>query len=128
MMRAAASSSARCENALGELAEVPARVGVELLRVEAERRRLAQQPLHEIAGALELTDGGERRDEPNEQIRNVPSVALEAVAGLVGAVAQHESLLGRLVGDASTRVRAPPAGRKPNTLASSADAPRASVS
>src|SRR6185295_5049502 len=49
---------------LREVAEVPAGLSVELLGVEAERGRNPKQLLHEVAGALELADDRERRDEP----------------------------------------------------------------
>ena len=43
----------------------------------------------------------------NEQIRNVPSSPLQPVVGLLDAVAEHESVLGQLVGDREHRVADP---------------------
>ena len=74
MIRAAASISARCENACGKLPEVAAGVGVELLGVEAERRGHAQQPLHQVAGPLRSPTIASAETSQNEQIRNVPSL------------------------------------------------------
>ena len=84
MIRAAASISARCENACGKLPEVAAGVGVELLGVEAERRRDAQQPLHQVAGALQLADDRQRGDEPERADQERALLARQAVVGLVG--------------------------------------------
>src|SRR5215208_2970596 len=44
---------------LREVAQMPAGRGVELLRVEPERRGDPQQTLHQVARALELTDHGQ---------------------------------------------------------------------
>src|ERR1700733_9417009 len=49
---------------LGEVAQVTAALDVELLGVEPERRRHVDQPRHQVAGALDLADDRERRDEP----------------------------------------------------------------
>ena len=84
---------------LREVAQVVARVDVELLGVEAERRPDAQQALHQVAGALGLADDGEGGDEPERADQERALLAGQAVVGLVGAVAQHEPLLGQLVGD-----------------------------
>ena len=54
---------------LREVAEVPARVGVELLRIEAERRSDPQEPLHQVAGLLQLADDREGGDEPERADR-----------------------------------------------------------
>ena len=59
---------------LREVAEVPARVGVELLRIEAERRGHAQEPLHQVTRALQLADDASAETSQKEQIRNVPSL------------------------------------------------------
>ena len=99
MIRAAASIRARCENACGKLPEVAAGVGVELLGVEAERRRDAQQALHQVARALELADDRQRGDEPERADQERALLARQAVVGLARAVAQDEAVLGQLVGD-----------------------------
>src|SRR4051812_16878965 len=56
----------QCEvrEGLREVAQMAAGAGVELLCVEAERRRGAEQPLHQVARALVLSDDGQRRHEP----------------------------------------------------------------
>ena len=99
MIRPPASSSARCENAWGKLPEVPAGVDVELLGVEPQRRGNLHQLLHQVAGALRLADDRERRDQPERADHERPLLAGQAVVGLVGAVAQHEPVLGQLIGD-----------------------------
>ena len=72
---------------LGKVAQVSAGFGVELFRVEAQRRRDPKQPFHQVASALELTDGGEPRDEPERADEERPFLARKAVVGLVGLVA-----------------------------------------
>ena len=84
---------------LREVAEVAAGVGVELLGVEPERRRDPQQPLHQVARLLQLADDRERGDEPERADEERALLAREAVVGLVGAVAEHEAVLGQLLGD-----------------------------
>ena len=115
---------------LREVAEVPAGVGVELLGVEPERRGDPQQPLHQVARPLQLADDRERRDEPERADQERALLAREAVVGLVGAVAQHEAVLGQVVGDRVTvaRRRSSSPGRKPKIAASSIEASSASVS
>src|SRR3954464_12092504 len=49
---------------LREVAEVPARPRVDLLRVEVQRRRVAEQLLAQVAGHLRLADLAQRRHEP----------------------------------------------------------------
>src|SRR4029079_1219655 len=49
---------------LREVAQVPARRGVELLGVKAERRRDSEQALHQVARSLQLADDRERGHEP----------------------------------------------------------------
>ncbi len=104
---------------LGEVAEVPAGGGVELLGVQPQRRGDAQQPFHQVAGALLLADDRQRRDEPEGADQEAALLAGHAVVGLVGAVAQHEAVLGQLVGDrqharrAGARRRAPGSRRSP---------------
>ena len=99
MIRAAASISARCENACGKLPRCRAGLGVELLGVEPERRGDPQQPLHQVARPLLLADDRQRGDEPERADEERPLLAGQAVVGLVGAVAQDEPVLGQLVGD-----------------------------
>src|SRR5206468_2583189 len=48
---------------LREVAQMPARLGVELLGVEAERRGDPEQPLHQIARHLQLAHDRKRGDE-----------------------------------------------------------------
>ena len=74
-------------------------VRVELLRVEAERRRDPEQLVHQVARVLELADDRERRDEPERADQERALLPGEAVVGLVGAVAEHEAVLGQLLGD-----------------------------
>ena len=99
MIRPAASINARCENACGKVAEVPAGLGVELLRVEAERRCHSEQLLHQVACLLQLPHDGERGDQPERADQERPLLAREPVVGLVRLVAEHEAVLGQLLGD-----------------------------
>jgi len=48
MILPAASIKARCENAWGEVAEVTARVGVEFLGEQPERRGDPEELLHQV--------------------------------------------------------------------------------
>ena len=84
---------------LREVAEVPAGARVELLGVEAERRRDAQQALHQVAGALQLADDRQRGDEPEGADQEAALLARQAVVGLVGLVAKDEAVLGQVVRD-----------------------------
>ncbi len=114
---------------LREVAEVPARVDVELLGVQPERRRDPDEPLHQVPGALHLADDGQRRDQPERADHERALLAGQPVVGLVGPVAQHEAVLGQLVGDRE-HARAQPfvvAGRKPKIAASSVEASSESV-
>ena len=49
--------------------------------------------------ALLLADDRQRRDEPERADQERALLARQAVVGLLGAVAQHEAVLGQLVGD-----------------------------
>ena len=99
MIRAAASISARCENACGKLPRWRPVLGVELLGVEPQRRGDPQQPLHQVARALLLADDRERGHEPERADQEAALLARQAVVGLAGPVAQHEAVLGQVVGD-----------------------------
>ena len=78
---------------------MPAGVGVELLGVQAQRRGHREQALHEVARALALADDGQGRDEPERADEERALLARQPVVGLAGLVAQHEAVLGELVGD-----------------------------
>ncbi len=84
---------------LREVAQVAAGARVELLRVEPQRRCDPQQPLHHVPGPLALADDRERGHEPERADQEAPLLARQAVVGLAGAVAQHEAVLGQVVGD-----------------------------
>ena len=84
---------------LREVAQVPAGAGVELLGVEAQRRGDAEQALHQVAGPLVVADDRQRRHEPERADQEAALLARQAVVGLVGAVTQHETVLGQVVGD-----------------------------
>ena len=121
----------QCEvgEGLREVAEVPAGAGVELLRVEPERRADAEEPLHQVAGALHLADDGERGHEPERADEECSFLAGEPVVGLIRVIAEDEAVLGQLVGDrlyggAEALVVA---RRNPKIAASRTEASRASV-
>ena len=99
MIRAAASSSARCGERLREVAEMPGPFDLELLRVEAEWRGDPEQALHQAPGPIHLTDDGESRDQPVRADQEGSFLARQAVVGLVGSVAEHEPVLGQLLLD-----------------------------
>ena len=91
--------SARCVNACGKLPRWRPVMRVDLLGVEAERAGVAEQPLAQRPGAVELADLAQRRDQPERADQERALLALQAVVGLLGAVAQDEAVLGQLVGD-----------------------------
>ena len=92
---------------LREVAEVAARLVVELLGEQAERAGVRQQPLAQRPGSPELADLDQRRDEPERADQEASLLAGEAVVGLLDAVAEHEPVLGQLVGDRQHRVADP---------------------
>src|SRR5215208_7197058 len=79
---------------LREVPEVPPGGCIELLRVEAERRRDAQQTLHQVASPLGLTDDRQGRHEPERTDQERPLLPGEAVVGLAGAIAEDVAILG----------------------------------
>ena len=130
MMRAAASISARWENACGKFPRWRPVLTSNSSAIEPERRRDAQEPLHEIARALLLPDDRERGHEPERADEERPLLAGEAVVGLLGPVAEDEAVLA----SARPRPRAPScagvrrhAGRKPKIAARSVEASSESV-
>ncbi len=99
MIRPAASIIARCENACGKLPRCLVPFRLVLLGIEAQRRRDVQQPFHQFDGAPALTDHSERRDEPERADEERALLAGHAIVGLVRPIAEHEPVLGQLVGD-----------------------------
>ena len=99
MIRAAASIRARCEKAWGKFPRWRPGARVELLGVEAERRGDAKQPVHQVPRALVLADDRQARDQPEGADQEAALLAGEAVVGLAGDVAEHEAVLGQVVGD-----------------------------
>ena len=83
---------------LREVPEVAAARRLDLLGVEAERAGERQQPLAQLAGAAAVADLRQRGDEPERADREAALLAREAVVGLLRAVAQHEPVVGQLVG------------------------------
>ncbi len=80
-----------------------------------ERRGDAQQPLHQVACPRTLADDRQRGDEPERADQERALLARQPVVGLVRAVAQHEAVLGQLVGDRQHAVAGPfvAAGQEP---------------
>src|SRR4051812_5097197 len=78
---------------LRKVAEVATRCGVELLGVQPQRRRNAQELLHKVAGGLWLIHDRQRRHEPERADQEAALLAGKAVVGLAGAVAQYEAVL-----------------------------------
>src|SRR4051794_12430023 len=78
---------------LRKVPEVATRRGVELLGVQPQRRRDAQELLHQVAGRLRLVHDRQRRHEPERADQEAALLAGKAVVGLAGAVAQYEAVL-----------------------------------
>ena len=74
VMRPAASTSARCENACGKFPEVPAGVDVEFLGVKVQRRRHLDQAGHQIRARCISPMIASAETSQKEQITNVPSL------------------------------------------------------
>ena len=74
MIRAAASISARWENACGKVPEVAASVGVEFLGVQAKRGGNAKQPLHQVPARCHSPTIASAETSQNEQIKKLPSL------------------------------------------------------
>ncbi len=98
-MRAAASTSARCENAWGKLPRWRAVATSNSSAYRPERGGDPQEALHQVAGPLHLAHQGQGRDEPEGADEERALLARQAVVGLLGAVAQHEAVVRQLVGD-----------------------------
>src|SRR4051812_34969351 len=90
---------------LGEVPEMAPSAAVELLRIEAERRGDAQELLHQIPSALLLADDRQRRDEPERADQEASLFPGQAVVGLPRSVAEHEAVLGQVVGDREDALR-----------------------
>ena len=99
MIRAAGLDQREVGEGLGEVPQVAAGAGVELLGVEAERGGDAEQPVHQVAGALVLADDRQTRDEPEGADQEAALLAREPVVGLAGDVPEHEAVLGEVVRD-----------------------------
>jgi hypothetical protein len=84
---------------LREVAQVPARAGVDLLRVELQRRGVAEHLLAQLPGPPRLADLLERADEPEGADGERALLALEPVVRLVRAVAQDQPVHRQLVVD-----------------------------
>src|ERR1700691_5577449 len=81
------------------VAEMAPRGRLELLPVQTEVREIGEQPLAEVLGLTPLADLRERGDQPERADQERPLRAAQAVVGLVGAIAQDETLLGQLLAD-----------------------------
>src|ERR1700728_1650518 len=88
---------------LREVAEVASAARIELLSVEVERRGVRQQLLAELAGALFLADLRERRNEPERADQERALLAVQAVVGLLGAVAEDQPMVVQLLGHREDR-------------------------
>ena len=131
MIRAAASISARWENACGKLPRWRPVSTSNSSAYSPSGEAMRSSRSMQVAGPLLLADDRQRRDEPERADEERALLAGQAVVGLVGAVAQHEAVLGQLVGDRQRRVarrRSSSPGRNPKIAASSVEASSASVS
>ena len=130
MIRAGGLHQRQVRERLREVAEVPAGRGVELLRVEAERRGDPQQPLHQVAGHLQLADDRKRRHEPEGADQERALLAREAVVGLVRSCSAGRSRPPSALPRSPARLafrRSSSPGRKPKIAASSVEASSASA-
>ena len=92
--------SARWVNACGKLPRWRPRARVDLLGVELRAGWRYESSFSHSSRARSSSPISTSADtSQNEQIVNVPSSPLEPVVGLLDAVAQHEPVLGQLVGD-----------------------------
>ena len=116
---------------LREVAQVPARVGVELLGVEPERRRDAQQPLHQVAraAAARRRSPAPRRARTSRSGTCPPCPTARRRSRRSCSAARSRARSARPGSRARSRAaarRRP--GRKPKIAASSVEASSASVS
>ena len=70
---------------------------VDLLGIEAQRAGGRQEALAEASSASQLTDLDQGRHQPERADGERTLFAVQAVIGLVGAVAEDQSVLGQLV-------------------------------
>ena len=91
---------------------MPAGTGVELLGVKTKWRGDLRKPRHQVTCALRLADDGQGRYEPERADDERALVPGQPIIGLVGAVAQDESVLGQLVGDGQHGCVQPLVGRR----------------
>src|SRR5215208_2275032 len=82
---------------LREVSDLPPALRVDLLRVQLKRAGEGQQLLAERARPLRRADLAERIHQPERADRERALLALEAVVGLLHAVAQREPVLSELV-------------------------------
>ena len=76
---------------------------VDLLGVELQRAGVGQQLLAQLAGAVELADLAQRRDQPERADGERALLPAHPIVRLFGAVAQHHAVDGQLVGDCEHR-------------------------
>ena len=84
---------------LRHVAQMLAGLNVELLREQSEWRADTQQPLHQVARLLHLSDDRERGDQPERADQESTFLPRQAVVGLVGAVSKDEPVLAQFVAD-----------------------------
>src|SRR5262249_1851527 len=84
---------------LRKVAEVTAASVVDLLGVELQRAGVREQLLTELTRSRYLADLHQRRDQPEGADGECPLFAAKAVVSLLDAVAEHQAVLGELVGD-----------------------------
>ena len=88
---------------LREVAEVATAVRIDLLRVQPEGAGEREQFLAQLMGSIELADLDQRRHQPERADRECTLLALQAVVGLLGPVAQDQAIDRELVGDREDR-------------------------
>ena len=88
---------------LREVAQVPSGARLDLLGVQMQRAGERQQPLAQVLGPVDLADLDQRRHQPERADGEGALLAGQPVVGLLDAVAQHQPVLGELVGDGQHR-------------------------
>jgi hypothetical protein len=84
---------------LREVPEMQTAVRIDLLGIQKQRAGIGKELCAQRAGAAELADLRQRRDQPERADRKRALLAAEAVVGLLDAIGENQFILGQLVGD-----------------------------
>jgi hypothetical protein len=84
---------------LRAVAKVLSAVGVDFFGVQVQGTGQRQQLFAQAPRALPFTDQGQGRDEPERADRKGSLLPFQAVIGCFDAVAEHQAITGKLIGD-----------------------------